>query len=110
MVHKGLEQKSSAGLNSMFEHITCVRDRNTRAAAQSKLMVPNTKLHVTEGNFRVRGAKGFNLLPPETRNITNTNSLKPNANNTLKISGRIVHNQFLPYCIDITSNWCILPK
>ncbi len=76
MVHNGILQQSSAGINNMFQMIKSVRDRNTRAASDSKLHEPNTKLHMTGGNFKVRGAKQFNTLPPNVRSAKTVNSFK----------------------------------
>ena len=79
LVHKGLEQTSSPGVNSMFSTIGSNRDRVMRASENQMLDVPICKLVKSQNNFRIRGAMYYNQLPQSTKGSSSHKAFKANV-------------------------------
>ncbi len=76
LVHLGLTNNSSAGLSNMFHTSASTDAITTQATSAAMLEVPKTKLRVTEGNVRTRGAIYFNQLPYDIRTTVKHDTFK----------------------------------
>ncbi len=76
MVYKGIEGKSTKGINDMFTLIEDTHERMTRAGTNKLLAIPKCNLRKCEGNFRCRGARYYNDVPLSIRQAPSIDSFK----------------------------------
>ena len=76
MVYLGTKGKSTPFVNSLFNKVSEVHDRNTRSSSQNLLAVPRSKLHCCTGNIKIRGPVCFNKLPEDIRHSTSLDVFK----------------------------------
>ena len=75
-VHKCIINKSSVGLNDMFEHVSDAHDVNTWASANNDLHIPLCRLKKSWGNLRYRGAVLYNEIPAPVKLAPSLNAFK----------------------------------
>ena len=65
----------------MFEYVSDVSQRETRAIARVDLYVPRCDLKVARGNIRIRGGKVWNYVPGDNRSVPTLRGFKNGVKN-----------------------------
>ena len=55
MVYLGINQKSTAFVNNLFNVVSDVHDKETRASTMNQMSLPRCHLEVCKGNLKIRG-------------------------------------------------------
>ncbi|MCW4336379.1 MAG: reverse transcriptase domain-containing protein [Candidatus Thiodiazotropha endolucinida] len=76
MTHKALNGQTPAYISNMFTKTSDIHNRCLRSTDNDDLRVPFFRTRYYENSFSVNGAKLWNSLPPNIRQITNVNSFK----------------------------------
>ena len=64
-VNKGIHNKLSDKVNTMFSYVNETHEVKTRA--NNDLAVPAVRLNISKGNVKYRGALYYNSLPPAVK-------------------------------------------
>ena len=73
---KALNGQTPTYISSMFAKTSEVHNRNLRSVDNAQLRVPFSRTNYFENSFSVNGAKLWNALPIELREISDVNSFK----------------------------------
>ena len=76
LVYKGINNLSSKGINSMFHGPLPRENNNPRSIDNMQLVVPRSRIKVSDGSIRVRGGCYYNNLPTETKTKLSFESFK----------------------------------
>ena len=76
MMHKDFNGHAPAYISNMFIKTSDIHDRCLRSSDNNELRVPFSKTRYYENSFSVNGAKLWNSLPTNIKQISNINSFK----------------------------------
>ncbi len=75
-VHKGINNELSKGVNGMFKYQKPRETNHTRLIDNKHLVVPRSRLDISKGNVRIRGADYYNSVRIKTKLAPSYNSFK----------------------------------
>ncbi len=76
LVHKAIHNTSPDMIQDLFTLSNEIQSRQTRSSSTNNLYVPRVNKHVFNQSLQVAGARVWNSLPVDLRNITNFNAFK----------------------------------
>ena len=76
MMFKAFNGQAPTYISSMFTKTSEIHNRNLRSVENAKLRIPFSKTTYYENSFTVNGAKLWNSLPNELREMSNINTFK----------------------------------
>ena len=74
LVHRGLNQNSTAYINDLFNLASSRGGRILRSEIRGDVEIPRYRLEIRKGNVAYRGPKYYNNIPKEAREIESNKS------------------------------------